>query len=64
MDCRLRIQERHTAQLADGIQKVLRPEGVAAVIKATHGCMTTRGGHKHGDELDAGMVLDDAERGH
>ncbi|MEA2795285.1 MAG: cyclohydrolase [Bradyrhizobium sp.] len=49
---RLQIQERLTAQIADVIQKVLRPEGVAVVIKATHGCMTTRGVHKHG----AGMV--------
>jgi len=49
---RLQIQERLTAQIADVIEKVLRPQGVAVVIKATHGCMTTRGVHKHG----AGMV--------
>jgi GTP cyclohydrolase IA len=49
---RLQIQERLTTQIADTIQKVLKPEGVAVVIKATHGCMTTRGVHKHG----AGMV--------
>jgi GTP cyclohydrolase IA len=49
---RLQIQERLTAQIADTIQKVLKPEGAAVVIKATHGCMTTRGVHKHG----AGMV--------
>jgi GTP cyclohydrolase I len=49
---RLQIQERLTAQIADTIQKVLQPEGVAVVLKATHGCMTTRGVHKHG----AGMV--------
>ena len=49
---RLQIQERLTAQIADTIQKVLKPEGVAVVIKATHGCMTTRGVHNHG----AGMV--------
>jgi GTP cyclohydrolase I len=49
---RLQIQERLTAQIADTIQEVLKPEGVAVVIKATHGCMTTRGVHKHG----AGMV--------
>ena len=30
-------------------------------IKATHGCKTTRGGHKHGNQPDAGMVLDDAD---
>jgi len=49
---RLQIQELLTAQIADVIEKVLRPQGVAVVIKATHGCMTTRGVHKHG----AGMV--------
>ncbi len=49
---RLQIQERLTAQIADAIQRILQPEGVAVVIKATHGCMTTRGVHKHG----AGMV--------
>jgi GTP cyclohydrolase I len=49
---RLQIQERLTAQIADVIETVLQPEGVAVVIKATHGCMTTRGVHKHG----AGMV--------
>ena len=46
---RLQIQERLTAQIADTIQQ---PEGVGVVLKATHGCMTTRGVHKHG----AGMV--------
>lgn len=49
---RLQIQERLTAEIANVIQKELQPEGVAVVIKATHGCMTTRGVHKHG----AGMV--------
>jgi len=49
---RLQIQERLTAQIADVIEKVLQPQGVAVVLKATHACMTTRGVHKHG----AGMV--------
>ena len=40
---RLQIQERLTAQIADVIEKVLQPQGVAVVIKATHGCMTTPG---------------------
>ena len=48
---RLQIQERLTAQIADVIQKALQPEGVAVVIKATHGCMTTRGVHKHGSGM-------------
>jgi len=54
---RLQIQERLTAQIADVIQKVLRPEGVAVVIKATHGCMTTRGVHKHGAAMVTSRML-------
>lgn len=44
---RLQIQEKMTAQVANTIEKVLQPQGVAVVIKAVHHCMTTRGVHKH-----------------
>jgi GTP cyclohydrolase I len=54
---RLQIQERLTAQIADVVQKVLRPEGVAVVLKATHGCMTTRGVHKHGSSMVTSKML-------
>ncbi len=40
---RLQVQERLTAEVADCIQKVLDPQGVAVVIEATHACMTCRG---------------------
>ena len=40
---RLQVQERLTAEIADCIQKVLEPVGVAVVIEATHACMTCRG---------------------
>jgi GTP cyclohydrolase I len=40
---RLQIQERLTAQIADSLERVLRPRGVAVSIRASHGCMTTRG---------------------
>ena len=40
---RLQVQERLTAEVADCIQKVLEPQGVAVVIEATHACMTCRG---------------------
>lgn len=40
---RLQVQERLTAEIADCIQKVLEPAGVAVVIEATHACMTCRG---------------------
>jgi GTP cyclohydrolase IA len=54
---RLQIQERLTAQIADVIQEVLQPEGVAVVLKATHGCMTTRGVHKHGSTMVTSKML-------
>ena len=43
---RLQTQETMTAQIADTIQRVLEPKGVAVVIDAGHQCMTTRGIHK------------------
>lgn len=43
---RLQTQETMTAQIADTINKVLKPRGVAVLIDAKHQCMTTRGIHK------------------
>ena len=43
---RFQIQEKMTAQVANTIDQVLKPHGVAVVIEATHQCMTTRGVHK------------------
>jgi GTP cyclohydrolase IA len=40
---RLQVQERMTAEIADCIERVLEPHGVAVVIEATHACMTCRG---------------------
>ncbi len=54
---RLQIQEKLTAQIANVIDKVLNPLGVAVVIKATHHCMTTRGVHKHGTDLVTSRML-------
>jgi GTP cyclohydrolase I len=45
---RLQVQEKLNAQIANTIQKVLQPKGVAVVIEAAHQCMTTRGVHKTG----------------
>ena len=54
---RLQIQEKMTAQIANTLDEVLQPKGVAVVIEAAHQCMTTRGVHKpgrqHGDEPHA-----------
>jgi GTP cyclohydrolase I len=49
---RLQIQERLTAEIAQCIEQVLKPRGVAVVIEATHECMTIRGVHNCG----VGMV--------
>jgi GTP cyclohydrolase I len=48
---RLQIQERMTAQIADVIERVLRPKGVAVVIEATHHCLASRGIMKPGTVL-------------
>ena len=57
---RLQIQEKLTAQIANTLQEVLQPRGVAVVIEAAHQCMTTRGVHKsgrhHGDQPHAGRL--------
>ena len=47
---RPQIQEKMTAQIANTINDVLKPQGVGVIIKATHHCMTTRGVHKPGTD--------------
>ena len=54
---RLQIQERLTAQVANSIQEVLRPKGVAVVLDATHQCMTTRGVHRPGVTMVTSHML-------
>ena len=54
---RLQIQEKMTAQIANTIEDVLQPQGVAVVIEATHQCMTTRGVHKPGSTMVTSRML-------
>ena len=54
---RLIIQEKMTAQIANVINEVLEPKGVAVVIEAVHQCMTTRGVHKPGTTLVTSRML-------
>ena len=54
---RLQIQEKLTAQIANTINDVLRPQGVGVIIKAVHHCMTTRGVHKPGTDLVTSRML-------
>jgi GTP cyclohydrolase IA len=54
---RLQIQERMTAEIAGCIESVLKPQGVAVVLEATHQCMTTRGVHKSGVTMVTSRML-------
>ncbi|MDP6342123.1 MAG: GTP cyclohydrolase I FolE [Alphaproteobacteria bacterium] len=54
---RLQIQEKMTAQIANTIQQVLQPQGVAVVVEAAHQCMTTRGVYKPGTALVTSRML-------
>ena len=54
---RLQIQERLTAQIANTIDEVLKPQGVAVVVKAQHHCMISRGVHKRGADLVTSRML-------
>jgi GTP cyclohydrolase I len=54
---RLQIQEKLTAQVANTIEQVLKPKGVAVVIEAAHQCMTTRGIHKPGVTMVTSRML-------
>ena len=55
---RPQLQERLTSQIADTIDEVLQPEGVAVVVQAEHLCMTMRGIKKPGS-----TVVTSANRG-
>ena len=54
---RLQIQEKLTAQIANTLNDVLQPRGVAVVLEASHQCMTTRGVHKVGVSMVTSRML-------
>jgi GTP cyclohydrolase I len=54
---RFQIQEKLTAQIANTINDVLQPRGVAVVIDANHQCMSTRGVHKPGASMVTSRML-------
>jgi GTP cyclohydrolase I len=54
---RFQIQEKLTAQIANTIQDVLQPRGVAVMIEAAHQCMTMRGVHKPGVTMVTSRML-------
>lgn len=54
---RLQIQEKLTAQIANTLNDVLRPKGVAVVVESAHQCMTMRGVHKPGVTMVTSRML-------
>lgn len=54
---RLQIQEKMTAQIANIIDEILQPRGVAVVIEAAHQCMSTRGVNKTGVDMVTSRML-------
>ncbi|MNB67139.1 GTP cyclohydrolase 1 [compost metagenome] len=53
---RFQVQERLTAQIADTIEEVLKPLGVAVIIEAEHYCMCGRGVKKQGASTTTSSV--------
>ncbi len=54
---RMQIQEKMTAQIANTINDVLTPKGVAVVVEGNHECMSTRGVHKSGVTMVTSTML-------
>ena len=54
---RLQIEEKMTVQIADTLQEILQPRGVAVMVEAAHQCMTTRGVHKPGVSMVTSRML-------
>jgi len=53
---RLQIQERLATQIADAIERVVEPEGVAVVVEGVHLCMMMRGVEKqHSQAVTSAM---------
>lgn len=54
---RLQIQERMTRQIADFINDLLKPQGVAVVMEALHMCSMMRGVKKHDARMTTSTML-------
>lgn len=59
---RLQIQERLAAQIADTLDRVLQPRGVAVVIQAAHECISSRGVSMHGVSMVTRRLLGQFEQ--
>ena len=54
---RLQVQERLTTQIANGLNDILKPKGVAVVIEAVHLCMSMRGVQKQNSSTTTSSML-------
>lgn len=54
---RMQIQERLTAEIANTLDRVLKPVGVGVVVEAVHTCVTTRGVHKEAASMVTSRML-------
>lgn len=54
---RLQVQERMTRQIADFINELLHPHGVAVVVEGLHLCATMRGVKKHNARMTTSSML-------
>lgn len=59
---RLQVQERLTSQIANTINEVLQPKGVAVLIDANHQCMSTRGANKIDSSTVTSCMLGDFKK--
>lgn len=58
---RLQVQERMTVMIADGIEQVLKPQGVAVLVRGSHSCMRCRGVRSPGEMVTSkvgGVFMD------
>jgi GTP cyclohydrolase IA len=54
---RLQIQERMTREIADFINELIKPQGVAVVMEALHMCSMMRGVKKHDARMTTSTML-------
>ena len=54
---RLQVQERLTHQIAEALNKVLQPQGIAVIIEAQHMCMMIRGVEKQRSSTFTNVML-------